>query len=72
MRRQVRLSGVETAVFVVIAFVVVVFAYVLGSLKSDGAGDAQVGTLAAELEVERRRVRELEQELERVRAAANR
>ena len=58
----------ETAVFVVIGVVVIVFAFLIGSLSRDGEGDAQVGRLAAELEVERRRVHELQEEVDRLRA----
>jgi hypothetical protein len=58
----------ETAVFVVIGIVVIVFAFLIGSLSSDGEDDAQVGGLAAELEVERRRVHELQEEVDRLRA----
>jgi hypothetical protein len=58
----------ETAVFVVIGIVVVVFSFLIGSLSKDGEEDAQVGRLAAELEVERRRVHELQEEVDRLRA----
>jgi hypothetical protein len=58
----------ETAVFVVIGVVVIVFAFLIGSLSRDGEDDSQVGRLAAELEVERRRVHELQEEVDRLRA----
>jgi hypothetical protein len=45
-----------------------VFAFVLGTLRSGRQDDARTGELAAELEVERRRVGELQQEVDRLRS----
>jgi hypothetical protein len=59
----------QDVVFVVIGLVVVVFAFVLGSLGRGGDDEEnRAGRLEGELEVERRRVGELEAELERLRA----
>ena len=58
--------------FVIVGLVVVVFAFVLGALGRHGSSENDGGDaarLAAELEVERRRVQELQAELDRRRAA---
>jgi len=62
-------TAVENAVFVVIVLVVVAFAFLLGSLGS-GRPRSDTGRLADELEVERRRVGELQQEVDRLRELA--
>ena len=60
----------ENAVYVTIGLVVLVFVFLLGSLgrTSEEAADPEAERLAAELEVERRRVQELQEELDRLRA----
>jgi hypothetical protein len=63
---------VETVVIVIIAAVCVVFAFVIGTLRSGRQDDARAGHLAAELEVERRRVGELQQEVDRLRSVETR
>ncbi len=63
---------VETAVFVIVGLVVLVFAFVLGALgreRTSGDREGEAARLAAELEVERRRVHELQAELDRRRGA---
>lgn len=52
----------ETAVYVIIALVVLAFVFLLGALGRRGDSD-EAARLAAELETERARVRELESEL---------
>lgn len=61
----------ETGVYIVIALVVVVFVFLLGVLGRARDGEAvtpEAERLAAELEVERRRVAELQTELDRLRS----
>jgi hypothetical protein len=66
-RRGTLSAALQDVVFVVIGLVVIVFAFVVGSLGRGGDED-RAGELESELEVERRRVGELESELERLRA----
>lgn len=56
----------QDAVYVVIGLVLLVFVFLLGSLGRERER-AEPGRLAAELEVERRRVRELQEEVDRLR-----
>lgn len=56
----------ETAVYVIIALVVLGFVFLLGALGRRGHAET-TARLAAELEAERARVRELEAELQAAR-----